>query len=57
MKKLLALFAVIGMLVMASNVTFAQDEPATETEMVSPDSTATDSVPVVEEAATDLTGL
>jgi len=54
MKKLLALFAVIGMLVLASNVTFAQDEPeATETEMASAESTVTDSVPAVEAEANE----
>ncbi len=53
MKKLLALFAVIGMLVMASNLTFAQDEPeATSTETVSNDSTAVDSTAVDTTATT-----
>jgi biopolymer transport protein ExbB len=44
MKKLLALFAVIGMLVMASNVTFAQvEEEATDSVEMAMDSTSVDS--------------
>ncbi len=51
MKKLLALFAVIGMLIMASNVTFAQEEVTeTDTTTMVADSTVTDTVAVVEEA-------
>ena len=48
MKKLLALFAVIGMLTMASNVSYAQDETE-NTETVSTDSTAVADSTVVEE--------
>jgi biopolymer transport protein ExbB len=56
MKKLLALFAMIGMLIMASNVTFAQGDvtEAEATEVVA-DSTATDSTAVVEEAVKEVT--
>ncbi|MDA3890242.1 MAG: MotA/TolQ/ExbB proton channel family protein [Salinivirgaceae bacterium] len=48
MKKLLALFAVIGMLVIASNVTFAQTEEPTDTTVVAADSTSVDSTAVAE---------
>lgn len=53
MKKLFALFAMILMLILASNVTFAQEEEVTEqeaTENVAPDSTAT----TTDEATTDV---
>jgi biopolymer transport protein ExbB len=57
MKKLLALFAVIGMLVMASNITYAQNEPAIDSTALVADSTevAADSTAVVatEAAATE----
>jgi len=49
MKKLLALFAVIGMLVLVSNVTFAQDEQdVIDTTAVAADTTAVDSMAVAE---------
>ena len=49
MKKLLALFAVIGMLVLVSNVTFAQTEQdVIDTTAVAADTTAVDSMAVAE---------
>jgi biopolymer transport protein ExbB len=54
MKKLLALFAVIGMLVMASNVTFAQDEPVATDSVMATDSTTTDTVAVADVTETDI---
>jgi len=56
MKKLLALFAMIGMLMMASNVTFANtDDSATTDTTVVADSTATDSTAVVDEPVEEQT--
>ncbi|MBI9067643.1 MAG: MotA/TolQ/ExbB proton channel family protein [Salinivirgaceae bacterium] len=57
MKKLLALFAVIGMLVMVSNITFAQEtgDMTDGTTMVDPDSAVVDSPAVAEEAAIPVT--
>ena len=53
MKKLFALFAVIGMLVIASNVTFAQvdEEATTDTTVVAQDSTVVDSTAAEETVA------
>ena len=56
MKKLLALFAVIGMLTMVSNVSYAQDKTEVAgTETVSTDSTPAADSTVVEEAVETVT--
>lgn len=52
MKKLLALFAVIGMFLVASNITFAQNEDQMgDSTMVGQDTTAVDTTAVAEEVA------